>query len=172
MLLISCKVLHPSTEWKGFLIQSYLTSKSRQRKIIYFKKTGPLCRHFYCYLKSTPSGRPNVQTPLLGVTSGYSLKHCNPDPCEFEIIWTIMKIIKPCFTLSVCQCLVCLRCTAMWTSWGQTTNFCSQLPMRNVRKSAHWTLSVVSLPLLMGTSHQWISGKTENCCHCSLVSSF
>uniref|UniRef100_A0A672H632 Apple domain-containing protein n=1 Tax=Salarias fasciatus TaxID=181472 RepID=A0A672H632_SALFA len=31
-------------------------------------------RHFYCYLKSTPTGTPNKQTPLLGVTSGYSLK--------------------------------------------------------------------------------------------------
>nr|XP_046274228.1 coagulation factor XI-like [Scatophagus argus] len=40
-------------------------------------------RHFYCYLKSTPSGQPNVQTPLLGVTSGYSLKPCQPEsePC-------------------------------------------------------------------------------------------
>ncbi|XP_037120705.1 plasma kallikrein-like [Syngnathus acus] len=37
-------------------------------------------RHFYCYLKTTPSGEPNVQTPLLGVTSGYSLKPCNPEP--------------------------------------------------------------------------------------------
>ncbi|XP_051247113.1 coagulation factor XI isoform X3 [Dicentrarchus labrax] len=40
-------------------------------------------RHFYCYLKSTPSGKPNVQNPLLGITSGFSLKPCNPDlqPC-------------------------------------------------------------------------------------------
>ncbi|KAM3597120.1 uncharacterized protein V6R79_026379 [Siganus canaliculatus] len=37
-------------------------------------------RHFYCYLKHTSSGQPRVQTPLLGVTSGYSLKSCNPDP--------------------------------------------------------------------------------------------
>ncbi|XP_074469213.1 plasma kallikrein-like [Sebastes fasciatus] len=40
-------------------------------------------RHFYCYLKSTSSGQPNVRTPLLGVTSGFSLKPCNADlqPC-------------------------------------------------------------------------------------------
>ncbi|XP_040908929.1 coagulation factor XI-like [Toxotes jaculatrix] len=37
-------------------------------------------RQFYCYLKSTPSGTPTVQTPLLHVTSGFSLKNCNPDP--------------------------------------------------------------------------------------------
>ncbi|XP_061672482.1 coagulation factor XI-like isoform X2 [Syngnathoides biaculeatus] len=37
-------------------------------------------RHFYCYLKTLPSGQPRVQTPLLGVTSGYSLKPCGPDP--------------------------------------------------------------------------------------------
>ncbi|XP_056270810.1 plasma kallikrein-like [Pseudoliparis swirei] len=37
-------------------------------------------RHFYCYLKTTPSGQPNVRTPLLGVTSGFSLKLCNPSP--------------------------------------------------------------------------------------------
>uniref|UniRef100_UPI0037E731CF coagulation factor XI-like n=1 Tax=Semicossyphus pulcher TaxID=241346 RepID=UPI0037E731CF len=37
-------------------------------------------RHFYCYLKSTSSGQPNKRTPLLGVTSGFSLKSCNPEP--------------------------------------------------------------------------------------------
>ncbi|XP_071768712.1 coagulation factor XI-like [Centroberyx gerrardi] len=44
-------------------------------------------RHFYCYLKSTPSGEPNRQTSLLGVTSGYSLKACNPDsrPCLSKV---------------------------------------------------------------------------------------
>ncbi|XP_054911987.1 plasma kallikrein-like [Poeciliopsis prolifica] len=42
-------------------------------------------RIFHCYLKSTPSGQPSSQAPLLGVTSGFSLKSCNPDP-------------KPCFS--------------------------------------------------------------------------
>ncbi|XP_068432147.1 coagulation factor XI-like [Clinocottus analis] len=37
-------------------------------------------KHFYCYLKSSPSGQPNKRTPLQGVTSGYSLKPCSPDP--------------------------------------------------------------------------------------------
>lgn len=37
-------------------------------------------RHFYCYLKSTPSKQPNVRSPLVGVTSGFSLKPCNSDP--------------------------------------------------------------------------------------------
>ncbi|XP_077405611.1 coagulation factor XI-like [Vanacampus margaritifer] len=37
-------------------------------------------RTFYCYLKSTPSGQPNLQKSLLGVTSGYSLKPCSPEP--------------------------------------------------------------------------------------------
>ncbi|XP_076611146.1 coagulation factor XI-like [Chaetodon auriga] len=37
-------------------------------------------RHFYCYLKTSPSGQPTVRTPLLGVTSGFSLKPCHPDP--------------------------------------------------------------------------------------------
>ncbi|XP_068603531.1 coagulation factor XI-like [Brachionichthys hirsutus] len=35
-------------------------------------------RHFYCYLKKTDSGEPNNRSPLLGVTSGYSLKPCRP----------------------------------------------------------------------------------------------
>ncbi|RVE66401.1 hypothetical protein OJAV_G00106890 [Oryzias javanicus] len=39
-------------------------------------------RTFRCYLKSTPSGKPTSQTPLVGVTSGFSLKSfsCKPDP--------------------------------------------------------------------------------------------
>ncbi|XP_034561243.1 coagulation factor XI-like [Notolabrus celidotus] len=37
-------------------------------------------RHFYCYLKSTPTGQPNRRTPLRGVTSGFSLKPCSPAP--------------------------------------------------------------------------------------------
>uniref|UniRef100_A0A3B4EPW7 Coagulation factor XI-like n=1 Tax=Pundamilia nyererei TaxID=303518 RepID=A0A3B4EPW7_9CICH len=44
-------------------------------------------RHFYCYLKSTPSGEPSVQTPVQGVTSGFSLKSCSPgpQPCLSEL---------------------------------------------------------------------------------------
>ncbi|CAF99456.1 unnamed protein product [Tetraodon nigroviridis] len=36
-------------------------------------------RHFYCYLKFTASGEPKTKTPLLGVTSGYSLKPCTSE---------------------------------------------------------------------------------------------
>ncbi|KAM3597027.1 uncharacterized protein V6R79_024951 [Siganus canaliculatus] len=44
-------------------------------------------RNFFCYLKSTPSGKPNVQNALLGITSGFSLKHCYPDrhPCLSQV---------------------------------------------------------------------------------------
>uniref|UniRef100_A0A8C8DNE1 Apple domain-containing protein n=1 Tax=Oryzias sinensis TaxID=183150 RepID=A0A8C8DNE1_9TELE len=37
-------------------------------------------RTFKCFLKSASSGQPNSQTPLQGVTSGFSLKSCNPSP--------------------------------------------------------------------------------------------
>nr|BAI49518.1 skin mucus lectin [Platycephalus indicus] len=37
-------------------------------------------RHFRCYLKKNPSGIPTTRIPLNGVTSGFSLKPCNPDP--------------------------------------------------------------------------------------------
>ncbi|XP_038581409.1 coagulation factor XI-like [Micropterus salmoides] len=36
--------------------------------------------YFRCYLKSSPSGQPDARTALQGVTSGFSLKPCNPDP--------------------------------------------------------------------------------------------
>ncbi|XP_037549560.1 coagulation factor XI [Nematolebias whitei] len=36
-------------------------------------------RNFQCFLKATPSGEPASQTPLPGVTSGFSLKACNQD---------------------------------------------------------------------------------------------
>lgn len=46
-------------------------------------------RHFYCYLKHTDSGQPRVQTPLLGVTSGYSLKLCQTTPAScFDQMYT------------------------------------------------------------------------------------
>ncbi|CAL1606893.1 unnamed protein product [Knipowitschia caucasica] len=47
-------------------------------------------RHFYCYLKETTSGQPNVMKPLLGVTSGYSLKPClgNSGGACFDQIYT------------------------------------------------------------------------------------
>lgn len=56
--------------------------------------SAPLCRHFYCYLKTTPSGQPNVRTPLLGVTSGFSLKSCSSDLRRVNTILTIMKTIS------------------------------------------------------------------------------
>ncbi|XP_029299549.1 LOW QUALITY PROTEIN: coagulation factor XI-like [Cottoperca gobio] len=37
-------------------------------------------RHFYCYLKTTSSGQPNVKIQLQGATSGFSLKACAPEP--------------------------------------------------------------------------------------------
>ncbi|XP_044027260.1 plasma kallikrein-like [Siniperca chuatsi] len=44
-------------------------------------------RNFYCYLKSTPSGEPTVRTPILGITSGFSLKQCYPyiNPCLSQV---------------------------------------------------------------------------------------
>uniref|UniRef100_A0A671U220 Apple domain-containing protein n=1 Tax=Sparus aurata TaxID=8175 RepID=A0A671U220_SPAAU len=51
---------------------------------LFFSFTGPDWtghkRQFYCYLKTTPSRRPKHQRPTLGVTSGFSLKPCYPDP--------------------------------------------------------------------------------------------
>ncbi|XP_076005813.1 coagulation factor XI-like [Genypterus blacodes] len=37
-------------------------------------------RNFYCYLKRSSSGQPDVKRPLLGVTSGFSLKGCSAEP--------------------------------------------------------------------------------------------
>ncbi|XP_060948416.1 coagulation factor XI-like isoform X2 [Limanda limanda] len=45
-------------------------------------------RNFYCYLKSTPSLKPKVRTPLQGVTSGFSLKNCPSEleqPCRSQL---------------------------------------------------------------------------------------
>ncbi|XP_028288865.1 coagulation factor XI-like [Parambassis ranga] len=37
-------------------------------------------RFFHCFLKYSASGRPDNQVPKKGLTSGFSLKACNPDP--------------------------------------------------------------------------------------------
>ncbi|PWA15267.1 hypothetical protein CCH79_00008396 [Gambusia affinis] len=37
-------------------------------------------RHYNCFLKATPSGKPEKQNPKQGTTAGYSLKSCNPLP--------------------------------------------------------------------------------------------
>ncbi|XP_060949305.1 uncharacterized protein LOC133026426 [Limanda limanda] len=45
-------------------------------------------RNFYCYLKSTPSLKPKVRTPLQGLTSGFSLKNCPSEleqPCRSQL---------------------------------------------------------------------------------------
>ncbi|XP_058475499.1 coagulation factor XI-like isoform X2 [Solea solea] len=62
---------HPSCLFFTFIRQDWTTDN----------------RNFYCYLKSTPSGQPDVQTPLLGVTSGFSLKTCNfnSKPCLSQV---------------------------------------------------------------------------------------
>uniref|UniRef100_A0A8C6TMN8 Apple domain-containing protein n=1 Tax=Neogobius melanostomus TaxID=47308 RepID=A0A8C6TMN8_9GOBI len=46
-------------------------------------------RHFFCYLKRTDSGQPQVQIPVLGLTSGYSLKPCQTNsPSCFDTIYS------------------------------------------------------------------------------------
>ncbi|XP_037651248.1 coagulation factor XI-like isoform X1 [Sebastes umbrosus] len=44
-------------------------------------------KHFYCYLKSSPSGQPDVRRRRQGVTSGFSLKPCTPvpEPCLSQV---------------------------------------------------------------------------------------
>ncbi|XP_034747568.1 coagulation factor XI-like [Etheostoma cragini] len=44
-------------------------------------------RHFFCFIKTAPNGQPSVQTPLQGVTSGFSLKSCSQDqePCLSKV---------------------------------------------------------------------------------------
>ncbi|XP_034016305.1 coagulation factor XI-like [Thalassophryne amazonica] len=42
-------------------------------------------RHFYCYMKMTGSGIPSDRKPLLGVTSGFSLKSCSPITCVSQV---------------------------------------------------------------------------------------
>ncbi|XP_029299468.1 coagulation factor XI-like [Cottoperca gobio] len=37
-------------------------------------------RHYFCYLKSIPSGQPYLWIKLQGATSGFSLKVCTPEP--------------------------------------------------------------------------------------------
>ncbi|KAG7501447.1 coagulation factor XI-like [Solea senegalensis] len=66
---------HPSCLFFTFIRQDWTTDN----------------RNFYCYLKSTPTGQPNVQTPLLGVTSGFSLKTCNLNskPCLSQVYQNI-----------------------------------------------------------------------------------
>ncbi|XP_015242650.1 PREDICTED: plasma kallikrein-like, partial [Cyprinodon variegatus] len=48
-------------------------------------------RHFYCYLKTTPSGDPASQIPLQGVTSGFSLKNCifPARPCFSQVFQNV-----------------------------------------------------------------------------------
>ncbi|XP_076005814.1 coagulation factor XI-like [Genypterus blacodes] len=37
-------------------------------------------KNFYCYLKRSSSGQPDVKTPWMDLTSGFSLKGCNAEP--------------------------------------------------------------------------------------------
>lgn len=126
----------------------------------------PLGRNFYCYLKSTPSGQPNIQTPLQGVTSGYSLKPCGPHPgghfgsfhhykrCQLVSHWLL-----PVSHLSIRQCLVCLRFIPTSTSREPTTDSSSRRTMRNARGPAQMTPFVSSSHLQMTTFHWRRSGK-------------
>jgi len=51
-------------------------------------------RNFHCYLRSTASGQPNTMTALQGVTSGYSLKHCNPYPSTcLSLVYQNMDLV-------------------------------------------------------------------------------
>ncbi|GLD74732.1 plasma kallikrein-like protein [Lates japonicus] len=59
---------------------------------LFFSFIRPDCtvdnRHFHCFLKSTPSGQPKVQVAKQGITSGFSLRSCHPDPSRSINTWT------------------------------------------------------------------------------------
>ena len=111
-------------------------------------------RQFFCYLKATPSGRPKHQHPILGITSGFSLKPCYPDPrrhmtksnhggkVNYRWFMVRLSLILSHFPL---QSLVCLECIITPSSMGAIINLCSQQTMRSVREPAHMILTVSSL---------------------------
>ncbi|XP_053303202.1 coagulation factor XI [Pleuronectes platessa] len=67
-------------------------------------------RNFFCYLKSTPSLKPNVRTPVQGITSGFSLKNCPSkleQPCQSQLYQNVDfpgADYKSFFTSSVEEC--------------------------------------------------------------------
>ncbi|KAE8282192.1 Plasma kallikrein [Larimichthys crocea] len=60
--------------------QQLCTQHSSCRFFSFIRPDSTRTSNFYCYLKSSSSGQPNVQKAILGITSGYSLKPCYPDP--------------------------------------------------------------------------------------------
>ncbi|XP_043994633.1 coagulation factor XI-like [Gambusia affinis] len=57
---------------------------TQEAACLFWAFIGPNCmvdnRHYNCFLKATPSGKPEQQNPKQGTTAGYSLKSCNPLP--------------------------------------------------------------------------------------------
>ncbi|KAK5618602.1 hypothetical protein CRENBAI_015666 [Crenichthys baileyi] len=57
---------------------------TQEASCLFWAFIGPDCkadnRHFHCFLKATPSGKPIYQNFKQGTTAGYSLKSCNPYP--------------------------------------------------------------------------------------------
>ncbi|XP_008419732.1 plasma kallikrein-like [Poecilia reticulata] len=57
---------------------------TQEASCLFWAFIGPYCmvdnRHYHCFLKATPSGKPEKQNPKQGTTAGYSLKSCNPLP--------------------------------------------------------------------------------------------
>ncbi|XP_043994635.1 coagulation factor XI-like [Gambusia affinis] len=57
---------------------------TQEATCLFWAFIGPDClvddRHYHCFLKATPSGKPEKQNPKQGTTAGYSLKSCNPLP--------------------------------------------------------------------------------------------
>uniref|UniRef100_A0A4W6FTF4 Apple domain-containing protein n=1 Tax=Lates calcarifer TaxID=8187 RepID=A0A4W6FTF4_LATCA len=44
----------------------------------------PACL-FFSFIRSTPSGQPTVQVTKQGITSGFSLRSCHPDPSRYTV---------------------------------------------------------------------------------------
>lgn len=75
----------------------------RYKHLTWKNKILLLFRAFKCYLKSTPSGKPTSQTPLNGVTSGFSLKafSCKPNLGKFITIFLLTLKNIPLFPLTL-----------------------------------------------------------------------
>lgn len=152
---------HPSCLFFTFVRPDWTRdTRYKRRKRLWIKwwnfcawSCGIFYRHFYCYLKFTTSGEPKTKTPLLGVTSGYSLKPCTQElrgkkkNCKFY--WPTVSN-HPLFSVTLAmffQNLICLWFIRMWTFLEQTTDSCSLQITRTVSQSAQRILPVSSLLL-------------------------
>ncbi|XP_034150492.1 coagulation factor XI [Esox lucius] len=120
-------------------------------------------RQYFCYLKNTPSGEPDIKKPLNHVTSGFSLKGCvtKPSFCLSKVFTDVDFFGEDYRSLFTPDPVECQRACTNDLGCQFFTFLTETFPNESIRFKCHLKYKKVPLPPVIKAQEGVISGFSQ-----------